>query len=217
MYNIDTTTYEWNESNMSIAIMMICTDGICCVTDSRACDLDNNILSDEEIKSTVIRGLNGTDYIMCATGSGSLNGNPIYSEIEREFNYKVIPYIKESDEIVLYLANYIRNHKDDNLVTNVSIGYYADNKPHIVCLEISKQEIKVAFTDTKYAISGEPIARMKITRAVDNLLDKSVSNFANDCVDLFSQIIEEGKAIPNYTVGGYINVAAINNNGVMDL
>lgn len=217
MYNIDTTTYEWNESNMSIAIMMICSDGICCITDSRACDLDNKILSDEEIKSTVIRGLNGIDYIMCATGSGSLNGKPIYSEIEREFNYKVIPYIKESDEMILCLANYVRKHKDDNLVTNISIGYYENDKPHIICMEISKQEVRIIFTDTKYAISGEPIARMKITRVVDNLLNKSVSDFADGCINLFSQIIEEGKAIPNYTVGGYINVAAINNNGVIDL
>lgn len=217
MYNIDTTTYEWNESNMSIAIMMICTDGICCVTDSRACDLEKNIISDKEFKSIVIRGLNGTDYIICATGSGTINGNPIYSEIEKEFNYKVIPYIKENDEMMLYIANYIRNHKDDNLVTNVSIGYYESNEPHIVCLEISKQEIKTTFTSTKYAISGESIARMKLVRAVDSLVDKSVSDFVDNCVNLFSQIIEEGKAIPNYTVGGYINIAAIDKNGIKDI
>ena len=78
MYNIDVENYPVKEMvYMSIVTMNICSDGICCVTDSRVLNENKKVVSDEIFKSTIIKNVNGYDLLVGIAGAGTVGDKEI--------------------------------------------------------------------------------------------------------------------------------------------
>lgn len=204
------------DCEMSIAVMMICKDGICCLTDSRVLDQDKQIVSDEEYKSTLLTTKSNKNILVAVTGSGQINGGDIISSLNQKFNgYSMVK--SDIEEILHKIAVYVRQNKDDDLWTSLIFGYYLNGKPHLTYFDINQRTIESTITSSRYVISGERIAKDKLGKEIDSMLNLSVDNFRHSCSKVIRKIIEDGKSIPNYSVGGYINIIAIDENGCKQL
>jgi hypothetical protein len=204
------------DCEMSIAVMTICKDGICCLTDSRVLDQDKQIVSDEEYKSTLLTIKNGDSVLVAVTGSGQINDSDIISSLNQKFNgYSMAE--SDIEEILHKIAVYVRQNKDDDLWTSLIFGYYLNGKPHLAYFGINQRTIECTMTSSCYVISGEGIAKDKLGKEIDSMLNLSVDDFRHSCTKVIRKIIEDGKSIPNYSVGGYINIIAIDENGCKQL
>ena len=218
MYNVDIENYLKKETvDMSIVTMNICTDGICCVTDSRVLDENKQVVSDEIFKATIIKNVNGYDLLVGIAGAGTINDKEIINILNERFDNASIKVEFGIENLLYTICSYLQTMKTDNIGTSVVFGYYENDQPRIVLFEVNRVGLNSLFTKTRYAIVGEGQARDEMNCAIAKIKPQTVNEFASKCVDVTQNIIYKHKDEENYSVGGYVNVIAIDKNGAKNI
>ena len=218
MYNVDIENYPEKEIvDMSIVTMQICTDGICCITDSRVLDEDKQVVSDEIFKSTVIKNVNGYNLLVGVAGAGMIDDKEVIEILNKRFDNATIKVEFGIENLLYTICSYLQTIKTDNLGTSVVFGYYENGQPHIALFEITRLGLTSLFTKTKYAVVGESRARDEMSNMISKFESQTFNEFASKCVALTQDIIHKYRNETNYGVGGYVNVIAIDENGVINI
>lgn len=218
MYNIDIENYPVKEMvDMSIVTMNICSDGICCVTDSRVLDENKEAVSDEIFKSTIIKNVNGYDLLVGIAGAGTVGDKEIIHILNERFDNTSIKVEFGIENLLYTVCSHLQTIKTDNLETSVVFGYYENNQPRIAIFEVSRVGINSLFTTSRYAIVGEGQAREDINNAVNALSLSTVDEFARQCIKATRDIIYKHIDEKNYGVGGYVNVIALDKHGAKNI
>lgn len=218
MYNVDIENYPKKEIvDVSIVTMGICTDGICCVTDSRVLDENKEVVSDEIYKSTIIKNVNGLNLLVGVAGAGTVGDKEIIHILNERFDNTFVKVEFGIENLLYTICLYLQTIKADNLETNIVFGYYENGQPHIALFEISSVGINSLFTSSRYAIIGEGRARADISNVVSVLPLLTVDEFARQCIKATHEIMDKHKDEKNYGVGGYVNVIALDEYGVKNI
>ena len=205
----------------SLATMMICKDGICCITDSRVIN-SNHVVTDEAYKSTVIKNVNGLNLLVGIVGASQIGNGEIVTQLNRRFNNSSVNveyYTPRAgiSSLLYAIALYVQMYKEDDEPTTLIFGFYQGEVPQLVVCNLDRTHIDISLVSGNYAICGEPCAVDDLTKNIKDMTNVSMVYFAHHCIDTMHEIMDNNRDNKNYGVGGFVNVIAIDSKHIKNI